>query len=243
MQTIPNHQFWRTYFATQFVPHIKRLFHTLDVHLLPALGNIEAEADEIEKLALEYLTQSPIALYPNDEDTPKRAREEAATYYYEMKCVQQTLLNTFAILLYHAWEQQLLEFHRYALADERTRNNGARPSVESVCKDLLARGINLSSVLSWETLDELRLVANTAKHAEGNSANMLRERRPDLFILPSLSELESQLNFLGAKPVSSPLSGEHFYVTREHLRQYENAAVSFWEQLANAIAGNTVLNA
>ena len=42
-------------------------------------------------------------------------------------------------------------------------------------------GISIEEFRSWNDLEELRLVCNAVKHAEGGSAKALEKIRPDLF--------------------------------------------------------------
>ena len=44
--------------------------------------------------------------------------------------------------------------------------------------------VDLTQFPSWPVIEELRLVANTAKHAEGQSADQLRRIRPEIFHSP-----------------------------------------------------------
>jgi hypothetical protein len=43
----------------------------------------------------------------------------------------------------------------------------------------------------WARIDELRLVANSVKHAEGPSAQQLRELRADLFQNPAFAHIRA----------------------------------------------------
>jgi hypothetical protein len=46
-------------------------------------------------------------------------------------------------------------------------------------------GLKVKDLEGWSVVDELRLVANVAKHAEGDSATKLRALRPALFVSES----------------------------------------------------------
>jgi hypothetical protein len=79
--------------------------------------------------------------------------------------------------------------------------------------------LDLRKLPAWSTIDELRLVANATKHAEGRSAEQLREKRPELFRYPPMGEM-----FLGnaPRPITQPLAGEDFYVTPEIMEEYSD---------------------
>jgi hypothetical protein len=53
----------------------------------------------------------------------------------------------------------------------------------------------------------LKWLSNSIKHAEGYSANQLRQLRPNLFSPPAIRE--NGMDFFGGKPVSS-FALEHF---------------------------------
>ena len=52
-------------------------------------------------------------------------------------------------------------------------------------------GIKIEAFHSWNKINELRLVANTAKHADGTSCEELKRLRPEHFTYPALKEDES----------------------------------------------------
>jgi len=73
-------------------------------------------------------------------------------------------------------------------------------------------GIDVGRFPEWPKLVELRLVANVAKHAEGDSASKLEEIRPDLFVAPSIRDMPPFLHWKVPRHVYKPLSGEDLYV-------------------------------
>lgn len=102
-------------------------------------------------------------------------------------------------------------------------------------KRLLRGGIDVRAFSSWAGVDELRLVANAVKHADGLSAKKLYEQRPDLFTHPELPK--NALFSARAQPrVFMPLLGEDLYVSLEDLRKYRDAVVQFWEELGRDMA-------
>ena len=92
--------------------------------------------------------------------------------------------------------------------------------------------IDLEVLRSWGPIDELRLLANTVKHAEGTSAQQLRQRRPELFEHPLTRQV-----WPGAPPtnmrIRSPLAGDDLYVTVDHFRDYHLIAVRFVRDIAD----------
>jgi hypothetical protein len=87
-------------------------------------------------------------------------------------------------------------------------------------------GLDLSSLPSWPVIDELRLVANVVKHGEGDSAEKLRETRPELFVYPSLRDHTKPLErlWITAKVHLLPLLGSKKgpRITTEQVQQLKN---------------------
>ena len=87
----------------------------------------------------------------------------------------------------------------------------------------------------WRKIDELRLVANAVKHAEGSGTNQLRVLRPELFSNPAYVNIFPDLGkraIEDAMPISAPLSGEDFFVTEDILREYAESAEAFFGEIA-----------
>jgi hypothetical protein len=146
-------------------------------------------------------------------------------HYEQMTATRQTVINTFAITVSHLFEQQrhllsfgtLLDWER----DSRQRERRFGEFLED-------RGVNHSMFIHRAKLEELDLVANVSKHAEGQSAERLRNLRPELFVPPSIRGDP----FFGSStvgPVNRPLMGEDLFVQPEDLRAYLEAIESFWQ--------------
>jgi hypothetical protein len=85
-------------------------------------------------------------------------------------------------------------------------------------------------------MDELRLVANAVKHAEGSATRQLRTLRPELFSNPDYAEIYAEYEKHGIEqtmgPVFAPLSGEDLFVSEKLLREYAEGAKSFFGEIA-----------
>ena len=80
---------------------------------------------------------------------------------------------------------------------------------------------------------ELKLIANTIKHAEGPSAGKLYKIRPDLFSNPILQD-ESRM-MTKRWVVSKPLFGEDLYITLDDFTLFVEAVKGFWSEFAEII--------
>jgi len=83
-----------------------------------------------------------------------------------------------------------------------------------------------------DEVQELRLVTNTVKHAEGKSAKTLHTLRPDLFQYPNTKHLRRSFHN-GMPPVFLPLIGEGLYISLNDLEQYRDSLIDFWRELSH----------
>ena len=203
--------------------------------VLPHFTNISQRADQI---ADDYY-QSSVS-QPADEDFDgdlsafaEDAHEHALGWYEMMRSLRQTMLNLLAAGLFHLTEQQL------ARLSEDAGFEGRRPkdsTLDRLVKWYLGTlRIDLRTLPEWPLIDELRLVANTAKHAEGSSSNELRKLRPDLFSDPALYGMfpgTGFQDFLASRSVTAPLAGEGLFVTEDILKNYSEGVERFFHQVA-----------
>lgn len=86
-------------------------------------------------------------------------------------------------------------------------------------------------------IDELRLVANAVKHAEGSATRQLKTLRPELFSNPDFEHIYKELDAEGIDrfvgQVRAPLSGEEFFVSDKLLEAYAGAEESFFGEIAD----------
>lgn len=231
-----NATFWRGQFKRAFVPHLERLLETVEQRLLPAFDGLSAEADQIQRDTYDELGRLPADPDLDPSVPAELAFEAGCDHYMGMQAVKQAMLNMFAPLLYHAWEQQLLTFHRREVLHPGEEHDNAQLSVGVLRQRLAAKGLDITGFLTYPTLEELRLVANTVKHADGGSADQLKALRPDLFEA-HLDDIDLDLPRLPyIRRVYAPLSGEDLYLTIEDLRGYGQATIAFWDELAEALA-------
>jgi len=232
---ILNQRFWTGYFDTVFVPQIRELVDTLGDRLLPAFDNLEAAAERKSDEEYERLGSLPASEDVDMADLAEKTMDAGVAHYQMMSGLRQGLQNMFAAALYHLYEQQVMLFHRREVLDLREENDVALFKHSVFLERLLRHGVDVKSLVSWPLIDELRLVANTVKHAEGDSASDLHSRRPELFIAPQVADLP----FLGSKAVArvfQPVMGEDVYVSIDDIKRYAIAVEQFWSELSDAMA-------
>ncbi len=229
-----NAHFWSDYFERTYIPSLEHLFRTLETRLLANFRptDIENEAEAVRDEAWECFMSSPVPKR-DPEDCAQAAQEAGLRHYMMLSDIRQGVINMFAAGLYHAFEQQLVDFYRCELMPR----GSCDPSLYKVSRvkgSLRMQGVDIELLESWKLIDELRLLANTVKHGEGGSAAELRRRRPDLF---NRSDMPPEMQaFFSNTQVFLPMLGEDLYVTTDQLRQYRDATVEFWRQLSRALS-------
>ena len=213
--------FLTDYFRKTCVSYVEDFARCLTEKLLPVFDNLEDEAKRIEEDEYQRLNDLP----GNDEVAPdeiaETAREKGVFWHTSMLQMRQALINMFATGLYHLFEQQL----KFSFSRD-LEELGKKKSLEKLLED---NGFKAENFQSWPEINELRLIANTAKHAEGSSAKELKRIRPELFENPLSEEDGWPLN---PGPVYRPLLGEQFYVTTEAFGKYVEVVKSFWIELS-----------
>ena len=206
-------------------------------YVLPSFASIEKDA---QRLADEFYHSLP----GYDECDPaagaEMAQERGIEFYQMMDSVRQTMLNLVTAGLFHHVEQQLIHISRdrlfvYETPPAKPHLYNARDWYETQF------GLDLSTLPSWDAIDELRRLANTVKHAEIDQTKELHTKRPRLFDPPfyddpryeSLAEGKAERDKFPRRAVSQPLAGDDVFVRRDDFERYADAAESFFLEIAD----------
>ena len=203
-------EYWADRFLWDYSRQIDAFADTLSRRVLPGFANLDEEGKQIADEAYRELV-SGYQEEPDWGSLAEQAQNEAITFYETMYGIRQGVRNMFAVGLWHLFEQQLADFVRHAILDY-PRGTTRNPDFDAAQK-LIGNEwhIDVTRFPSYLRLDELRLLANCAKHGDGGSCAQLRELRPALFTpFP-----HDTAGCLGSTPVIAPLGGEHLYVTEE----------------------------
>jgi hypothetical protein len=223
---------WQDRFRRIYQPHLERFVDFIESRLLKSFDNLEQEAESrVDEAWDEWCANAG-----EDADPGEGAADAEAAginYYFSMIAIRQTFLNLSAVGLYHAWEQQVIEFMRQQILHPDTQDDISLMNLSQFKKLAALENIDVEHFESWPTVDSLRILSNAIKHAEGSSAAQLKLLRPDLFVAPGLTESDFIKGF--SLPVYSPLSGLDIYVTIDVLRDYCAALRKFWDELADAM--------
>jgi hypothetical protein len=145
---------------------------------------------------------------------------------YEALTLMRTnhLLMTFT-MLYHLWEQQLINFTLHELSRYLTfgKKRADFPDIQMIFK---LHGIDIDKTKSWTKIRELKFLANTIKHGDGNSADKLRKIRPDFFTWEVIGT-DDTLEFSG----SVLLNNYSLQTSEKDLYAYIEATKNFWDEM------------
>lgn len=192
--------------------------------VLNTFANLEERAKE---KADEFFNNYPGDEYTDPGDVADWANDHSYSWWETMVSLRQSMINLLAAGLFHLIEQQLGALS-LDCGYERVRDT----KLDVVKAWYMANlGIDLSLLEPWAKIDELRLVANSVKHAEGGSARQLRQLRPDLFQNPAFAEIRAEMGgrwLDRQEPLAMPLAGEDLFVTEDDLRIYSAAAVALF---------------
>lgn len=229
-----NPEFWSDYFCNVFSKQIDEFYTLFSERVLLSFSNVEAEAEAAaEKEGQRLINQSA------DECADMGALAEQAetigiSLFSTLEAMRQSMVNLAAVALYHIFEQQRFYFHRRELLNDSEQNNPKLLNMEKFQQRASAMGVNYKKFSAWEKVDELRLVANVVKHAEGKSASALRKLQPRLFEHPTV-RVTPLLERLGTPDVFMPLSGKDIYLTTDDLDAHKLCLCQFWQEFADAL--------
>ena len=229
-----NHYWWARTFQNDFAPQLCAVVDALKGRLFLSFETIEAEAEAVtQKVWKGFMS----GVGTGDEDpanSAEAAQDAGVSHYLLLAGIRQGLLNLFAVALFHTFEQQVMQFLRRELLHPPEENDPKLLKWAEFEKRLKACGIEIRHVSSWPKVEELRLVTNTVKHAEGDSAQELFRVRPDLFEHPGVQK-PAGLTTKAQPRVLLPLVGEDLYVQLSDVEAYLRALLGFWAELTKAM--------
>jgi hypothetical protein len=198
--------------------------------ILPGFSNLDKRANEVAEEEYRRLGALP-AGEDCDGDmsfAADAAQEKGLDFYNTMSAMRQATVNLFSAGLFHLAEQKLTDL----CADATYRIKPPDTKLDEVAEWYLRHyRVDLRQLLAWPKIEELRLIANAVKHAEGSAARQLRKQRPELFEDPFTKRLFPRSRRT-EKALRLPLAGEDLYVTDDMFSDYSLAATDFFQSLA-----------
>lgn len=227
---------WIPVIKNRFLSEIDFLANTLTNRVLSSFDSIYQEADQVQKEKYENALNSG---YPDEDfdyaDFVDTGLDEAVDYIYLAEGIKQGVINSFAVNLYHLFEQQFFEMYRtskWVICQERVKQPTLKKGNEFF---YLENSISVEAFISWNRIDELRLLANTIKHADGSSCNKLKTKRPDLFKRSRERQIGVQIDPDPHMPIFSPLAGQGIYVNESDFQEYIKGVKNFWSELSQKL--------
>jgi hypothetical protein len=225
-----NHLAWR--FGTFAVPCFRAYRDHILADVLSGYATISERAKQVANDAYKQMG----ARYAGEDycgdpsDAAEAASEKGQVYYEMMTGMRQATINLHAAGLFHLLEQQLGTLIHHVRNSEHPSRLGKEPPshihgyADWICDNL---GLNLRDLPQWDTIEELQLVANSVKHAEGKSERQLRAQRPDLFEHPIRAEMGLSGTPAREEPLRLPLAGDGLFVTEKVFAEYSTAVYDF----------------
>ena len=211
------------------LPFVRVYGQWVEERIIPLVSQLTAMADAVEKKAYDELMSQPVGEdYSGDgSEEAEYAFDAGLSFYQNITAMYQGTLNLFAAGLFHVIEQQLADITRDGAIDIK----GPDTKLENVIGWYKQHfHVDLMHYPSWSLIDEVRLVANTTKHAEGQSATKLRSIHAELFQNPLLRKVDPHTPVFHM-PVNLPLGGDGLYVTGDDFRRYHTAALELFDWL------------
>jgi hypothetical protein len=215
---------WLSGIVEQSIRVRLRGYHDLGVRVLAEWDDLQVRAERVADEEWTRLMSEPGQDAADQTAIAARAAIAGQDFYDIMFPMGQTMVNLFTAGLYHLFEQQLVVFTRTMM--QSVAVPGSMPGVFSLLNEQL--GIDIGSLYPMASrLDQLRLIANVVKHAEGRSAETLRGIRPEIFEHPAV-RTAWLAGGVKSRLVSEPLAGEGVYVTRADYEAYTADVDGFW---------------
>ena len=201
--------------------------------VLPVFSNLNERATKIRDDEYKRLCELPA---PDDFDgdlsqIAEQSHEAGLAFYKTMTDLRQATITLYTVGLFHSLEQHLRE-----ICDDASF--GVPPPGDTKLSLLIAWyrknfRLDLTSLSTWQQIDTLRLIANTAKHGAGDSETQLRRRCPALFEDQGLRELLPDFPEMYTSPNTRlPLAGQDLFISEAAFEGFGASAIAFTEEIA-----------
>jgi len=196
---------------------------------IPSFGDIEKEATDY--------ADSIYNNFPADENTDPAtvadfANDEGKQLYELLNTMKKNHLLMTISMMCQIWEQQLIKFTVTEMRHLLSFNNNALTFGDAK-KIFELHGVIFEELLSWNKIKEMRLLVNTIKHGDGESARKLRKIRPDYFELDFIKGTDT-LELAGAVLLDS----YSLMVEEQDFRSYLEATKMFWDEMPERAYSN-----
>ncbi len=220
--------FWKEYLEHTLFKQLDFLFMLAEKKVLPSFEGINSEAEDVESATYDELMSTTGDPDTDPGNLAESALDAGIAYYESMVNLEQSFLNLLPIWIYHLFEQHLLIFHKSRVLNPGEEKDISKINLREFIQRVKKEEIDITTFSSYDQIKVLRLLANTVKHAEGDSCQSLHEQRPDFFERkdPFFKEIQSPSRL----PVELPLGGAGIFVSLDNIKEFINAIKDFWNE-------------
>lgn len=196
---------------------ILRYCSWVEERLVPSFGEWEHEAEK-------YYNQrmNSTGYFPSLD--PGTVSEEAFEFVLELAEINSYMLGMAIVGLYHLWERTVIRFLRREICHFMLKPEPSFRNYDRIRKIFLQYSTDIENLPCSSNLWELRKVANSIKHATGNSYDDLKKSHSDI-LKPSSDTSYSHLPIQGGEYT---LLGVDIHPTPIHFQRYKQAVLDFW---------------
>ena len=215
------------------IPYLKAYAQCVLEDIVPAFSNLSKRSDAIADAEFKRLGELPAGEnFDGDMSVAaETAQDKGQAYYNTMVAIRQSSLNLFAAGLFHLLEQQLTDLCRDGALNMPPPDDTKLSKIADWYRCNF--NLDLSKLSAWPKIEQLRLLANSVKHGEGDSATQLRGIRPDIFQDPQICDYFPDIHYLHTSHgVHLPLAGEDIFVTTHVFEEFSQAVTAFVEEIA-----------
>ena len=204
----------------------------LEERVLPTFQNPENEAANYQNRLIQNTQKYNNNTDIDMEDLYRSSFDLAYDRYIILATMKYRTMAMWISCLCQVWEQQLYRFilREFVSDGVCSYKQPLELSFKDI-KDTLRRyGVRLSEMLSWNKIDELRMLVNVLKHGRGKSEKKLRELRPDYFVFDAETENMDVMALNGASLLEPTLQ-----ISKNDFDNYYNALVCFWKEFPERV--------
>lgn len=226
MSIVTRPRFPAEYFIFQCRAELNRFSIVFHERIITSFSGLDEEAQIIQDNEYERLVEDLNPEYAQPDYGMEEAFHAGVEFYLTTDAVRQGIYNLMCAGIFHLLEQQARYFATNVLPNRVIQPDGSvgLSQLKTMLKEKFK--INIESFKCWSQLDELRLVANTVKHGDGDSSAKLKARNPDLFKEPFQHNANIPLR---------PLVGEGLRLSANHFDSYKSCVEQFWRETADSL--------
>ena len=217
----------------EFKKELTYIYELYFERIEPVFSNAETEAEKLSEKTWEDVTSAP---WDGEIDVElsyiaESCQEIGLERYEILSLMRYRNLAMWISCLYQSWEQQIMRF-----AKKEIETDGCFELTRSmdfaIAKEIFEiHNCPIDELSCWKKIKELRTLVNVIKHSGGNSAETLRQLRPDFFGWEDIHDFSrDRLQFF-----ESTLLDETLNIKNEDFTAYYKSLIAFWDELSKCM--------